>query len=206
MNVLINILNYVDTVKVFVDGIPVGISNLSFLSKAIYTCDVEPGHHEICIKKAAESAEQGWKRKFLYDWISTLSGLADWTMVEKNLDTKVFSMVLDAEAESDIQISLSLTENGFEVLNKTGNIVIKSKQTEIDNKARRRILIFFHIPIYTVSIVIGLLFAFLTVLFLLTKRYIISILMFSVAIFWTKLTLSPLTRKGKSEKNKISGN
>ena len=151
---IIDISNYVDTIEVIVDGSKIDINKLSLLSKAEFISDVKPGICEIYIVKKSEISERNWKKGVLFDWVSCLFGVPSWTLAEKVVDIKTYSMMLKVQVIHDIQIKLKLTENGFELIENSKDILDKINKTETTKAAQNRIKHAYIIPLITIALVI----------------------------------------------------
>lgn len=196
MKIVICILNYVDTIDVLIDGYKIDIKKLSFFSRAEFECDLERGVHEITVVKKSRISEQDWKKSVLFDWISCLLGVPDWTLAEKALDIRKCSVILKVKVEQDVHINLKLTENGFELIGLVNDILDIVKHTETSKTAKKRIKNAYMIPIIILATVIELCMLIVGVFLIVNSQYTRSIVVFALAVFWAWLVCN-LHFKGK---------
>lgn len=199
MKIVICVLNYVDTIDVLIDGFKMDIKKLSLFSKAEFECDIERGVHEITAVKKSEILDGNWKKDVLFDWISCLFGVPDWTLTEKELDTRKCSVILKVKVEQDIHINLKLTEDGFELIGDIKDILNISKQTETSETAKRRIKNAYMIPAMLLATVIEICMLIVGSLFIVSDQYTISVIVFALAVSWVWLVCNMLFKR-KSDK------
>ena len=197
MKMIIDISNYVDTSEVIVDGSKIDINKLSLLSKAEFISDVKPGICEIYIVKKSEISERNWKKGVLFDWVSCLFGVPSWTLAEKVVDIKTYSMMLKVQVIHDIQIKLKLTENGFELIENLKDILDKINKTETTKAAQNRIKHAYIIPLITIALVIEICLLIGGGFFIVNGRYDISFVFLVISVFWIWLICSLIFQKRK---------
>ena len=197
MKIFISILNYVDTIDVLIDGLKIDINKLSFFSKAEFECDVEMGVHEITVVKKSEILGRNWKKSVLFDWISCLFGVPDWTLSEKALDTQKSSVILKVNVEQDVHINLKLTEDGFELTEIVKDILDIAKQTETNKTAKKRIKNAYMIPAIILATVIEICLLTVVARYIVYSQYTISIIVFALAVFWAGLVCGMLFKRKK---------
>lgn len=197
LKIIINISNYIDTIDIFVNGLKIDMNKLSLFSKAEFECDVKLGIQEIYIVKKSKISECNWKKGVVFDWISCLLGVPDWTLAEKALDTKTYSTMLKVEVNEDVEINLKLTENGFELTENSKNILDMVQQTETSKTANKRIKNLYLIPVMFLVIVIEICLLIAGVFFIVNSQYAISIIIFALAIFWAWLICGMILKEKK---------
>lgn len=197
MKIFIKVLNYVDTVDVFVDGVKIEKEKLSLSSKAEFVYDVESGIHEIYFDKKSNISRRHWKKGVVYNWISCLSGTPDWTLKEMALDTIKSSMMLKVNVGADIQIDLKLTDSGFELIGETKDIIDTVKQTEIDKTAKKRVKNLYMSPAILFAILIEICMLAVCVLLILNRHYVKFIIIIVLSVFWAWLVCSMIFKDRK---------
>jgi len=189
LKIIINVADYVDTVKVFVDGENVKIKKLSLLSNARFECDVESGVHEIRVVKHSEIIGKEWKKTVLYDWISALFSVPDFTLAERNMDTKEFSTSIKINSDKQIQINLKLTPHGFEIIDRIKEITNISEQTAVSKTAIKRVKYAYKIPTVILSVIIEIFFLSIFVFLFVNLKYKESAVVLCLFAFWTWLII-----------------
>lgn len=195
MKLIISISNYLKSVDVFVDGVRVEISKLSFSSKAIYEHTVKSGIHDIYVIKKSEVLEKNWKTHIIYDWISCLLGIPDWTLKEKKLDVKICSIRLKIEVVRNIQVKLDLTDTGFMLVEHCEGILDTEKQIHASAKAEQRIKTLYLIPALILSMAIEICFLLVSFFFITNRYYPQFFVFLALSIFWPCLLWCLISRK-----------
>lgn len=197
LKIVICILNYVDTIDVLIDGHKIDIKKLSLFSKAEFENKLERGIHEVTVVKRSEIMGHSWKKSVLFDWISCLFGVPNWTLAEKALDKGECSVFLKVKVERDVHINLKLTEAGFEIIETFNDIFDVVKQTEICETAKKRIKNAYILPAIILAIIIECCMLIVGVFFVIKIQYTMSIITFALALFWAWLVCGMLLRKKK---------
>ena len=197
MKIVIRILNYVDTIDVLIDGLKIDIKKLSLFSKAEFEHNLERGVHEITIVKRSGIMGRSWKKSVLFDWISCLFGIPNWTLAEKALDERKCSVFLKVKVEIDTHINLKLTEDGFEIIETVNDIFDVVKQTEICETAKKRIKNAYILPAIILAIIIESCMLIVGVFFVINIQYTMSIIAFALALFWAWLVCNMLLKRKK---------
>ena len=195
MKITICILNYVDTVKVLIDNFKIDIKKLSFSSKAEFEHDLESGVYEVTFLKQSKIMGHSWRKNVLLDWISCLLGVPDWTLVEKSMDGNKCLLTLKVKVEHDINIVLKLTKDGFEIIKANTDILDVTKQTEISEIAKKRIKKAYLLPVIILSMIIEICILSFGVFLLLNNQYMLSVIPFSLAVFWILLVCDMIKNK-----------
>lgn len=197
LKIVICILNYVDTIDVLIDGHKIDMKKLSLFSKAEFEHNLERGVHEVTVVKRSEIMGHSWKKSVLFDWISCLFGVPNWTLAEKALDKGECSVFLKVKVERDAHINLKLTEAGFEIIETFNDIFDMVKQTEICETAKKRIKNAYILPAIILAIIIECCMLIVGVFFVIKIQYAMSIITFALALFWAWLVCGMLLRKKK---------
>lgn len=195
LKIVIHILNYVDTIDVLIDGHKTDIKKLSLFSKAEFEQNLERGVHEIAVIKKSAIMERSWKKGVLYDWISCLLGVPDWTLSEKELDKRKCSLFIKVKVERDIQINLRLTKDGFEIIETADDILDIVKQTETCEAAKKRIKNAYLIPAIIIALIIELCMLIVGVFLIANIQYAKSIIVFVLALFWAWLVCNMFLKR-----------
>ncbi len=183
MKITLCISNYVDTIDVIIDEVKLDVKKLSFFSKAKFECTVEEGIHEIKIYKKSNILRNDWKKTVLFDWLSCLFGVPDWTLKEKSADTKIFSTTFKVNISNDIIINLKLTENGIKLID-DNDVFDISEQNENSKSAKKRITNLYIIPAILLAIIIGACMLLAVIHFVVINYYIKAIIFLGIFIFW----------------------
>lgn len=199
MKIFISVSNYVDTVDVIIDGVKIDKNKLSFFSKAKFERELEGGVHEITVTKGTAILGHNWKKSIIFDWLSCLSGLSDWTVKEKVMDQRTCSINIKVNVEQDVDINIRLTEDGFELIQKTDAILTVDKEIKISEQAKQRIKNAYIIPAIILATVIGLCMLIVGILFLMNNQYAFSIILLAMSISWVWLIYNSVLNK-KSKK------
>lgn len=195
LKIVICISNYVNTIDVLIDGHKIDIKKLSLFSKAEYEHYLKMGVHEVAVVKRSDIMGHGWKKIVLFDWISCLLGVPDFTLAEKTLDKKTCSVFLKVKVERDIHINFKLTEAGFEIIEPVNDIFDVFKQTEISKTANKRIKYAYIIPAITLAIIIECCMLIVGIFLVINIRYTSSIIVFISAAFWAWLVCNMLLKR-----------
>ncbi len=148
-NLSISIVDYTDTVSVYVNDDLLGESSLSLFGDAKYTCVVLPGVYKVRITKNSELLGKQWKKKAALDWLSSLSGIPDFTLREAMLDTKQCSICFSVnvtDMDQAIDVKLTLNSSGFEIIQGIEKCSSIQIENSTDNTALRRFRVFYLLP------------------------------------------------------------
>lgn len=156
----IDILNYVDTIEVYIDELKLDIKKLSLSS---------------------------WKRGIVFNWISCLFGVPDWTLREKEIDTKNYSTILKVKVNQDVKVNLKLASNGFELLECSEEILDVKNHTGINEIAKKRVRNAYIIPAITLAVLIEICMLMVCGFFIVNNKYDLFIIVFCIAVFWAWL-------------------
>lgn len=154
-NLKICVAGYTDTVSVYVNDDLLKMS--SFLKDAKYTCTVLPGVCKVRIIKCSGTLNSQWKKKVALNWLSSLSGIPEFTLREAMLEANISSICFNinvTDIDQTIDIKLILNFSGFKMIEgieKCEEVKIENKQ---DNIALKRIKCFYLLPAVLLLIVI----------------------------------------------------
>lgn len=154
-NLKIRIAGYTETVSVYVNDQLLKIS--SFLKDAKYTCTVFPGLCRVKIIKSSEILNSQWKKKVALNWLSSLSGIPEFTLREALLEANISSICFNINVTNiyeTMDIKLILNSSGFKIIEGMEKCENVQSENRLDNIAMKRIKCFYLLPAILLSVVI----------------------------------------------------
>lgn len=160
-NLKICVAGYSETVSVYVNDQLLKMS--SFLKDAKYTCTVFPGLCKVRIIKISGILNSQWKKKVALNWLSSLSGIPEFTLREALLEANISSICFNINIiniDETIDIKLILNSSGFKIIEGIEKCENVQSENRLDNIAMKRIRRFYLLPAVLLSIfIIGFLIA-----------------------------------------------
>jgi len=146
------ITGYTDTVSVYINEQFMELTSL--IKDAKYICDLPDSIYRIKIIKNSGMLNAQWKKKVALNWLSTLSGIPDFTLREALLEASISSICFNVAVSGEVKIKLSLTSPGFEIIEGADKCGDVKKENEVDIIAMKRIKRFYFLPSILLAILI----------------------------------------------------
>lgn len=197
-NLKICIAGYTDTVSVYVNDQLLELSTL--FNNANYICTVSPGLNKVRIEKNSGILNSRWKKKVALNWLSSLSGVPDFTLREALLEANISFICFNIDvtnADELVYIKIILNSSGFEIEKGIENCKDIQGGNRLDKTAMKRIKCFYLLPIVLLLVlVIGLLIV-TAVFFAVKSELQISLILLAIIVALSSLFIYCLKKSNK---------
>lgn len=155
--ITLKIRNYVDTICVYVNDAPVKEKHI--ISTATYQLEVPKGYNIVRVEKNTNIETKEFKKKAILSWLSTVSGIADFTLREVLLEAYTSSIECRILVEDNTKIMLTLGKDGFNVEECNSKFSVTCFQNTINQNDAKKLKTYYVIPmVFIATLIIATLF------------------------------------------------